>query len=64
MWLLSDGVPFTAGIYQQVAVTPGVDFGKNAEGCLRFSYANSLEEIARAMERIGEHLRGSIGAPR
>jgi hypothetical protein len=24
LWMLSDGVPFTAGIYQQVAVTPGV----------------------------------------
>jgi hypothetical protein len=24
LWMLTDGVPFTAGIYQQVAVTPGV----------------------------------------
>jgi hypothetical protein len=24
LWLLSDGVPYTAGIYQQVKVTPGV----------------------------------------
>ncbi len=24
LWLLTDGVPFTAGIYQQVQVTPGV----------------------------------------
>ncbi|MGD8624252.1 MAG: hypothetical protein PVF47_10715 [Anaerolineae bacterium] len=24
LWLLSDGVPFTAGIYQEVEVTPGV----------------------------------------
>lgn len=24
LWMLSDGVPFTAGIYQQVPVTPGV----------------------------------------
>jgi hypothetical protein len=24
LWLLSDGVPFTAGIYQEVQVTPGV----------------------------------------
>lgn len=24
LWMLSDGVPFTAGIYQQVEVTPGV----------------------------------------
>ena len=26
LWMLSDGVPFTAGIYQQVSVTPGVAY--------------------------------------
>jgi hypothetical protein len=26
LWMLSDGVPFTAGIYQQVPVTPGVAY--------------------------------------
>jgi aspartate/methionine/tyrosine aminotransferase len=40
-----------------VAVTPGIDFGRNAEGYLRFSYANSLENIAAAMDRLGEYLR-------
>jgi aspartate/methionine/tyrosine aminotransferase len=40
-----------------VAVTPGIDFGKNAEGYLRFSYANSLEKIAAAMDRLAEYLR-------
>ena len=39
-----------------VAVTPGIDFGEGAEGFLRFSYANSLENIDRAIERIGEYL--------
>ena len=34
-----------------VGVTPGVDFGKYAEGYLRFSYANSLENITEAMDR-------------
>jgi len=40
-----------------VAVTPGIDFGQNAEGYLRFSYANSLEKIAAAMDRLGAYLK-------
>jgi len=40
-----------------VGVTPGIDFGSNAEGYLRFSYANSLENIAEALDRIGEFLK-------
>jgi aspartate/methionine/tyrosine aminotransferase len=39
-----------------VAVLPGTDFGANGEGHLRLSYANSRENIARALERIGEAL--------
>lgn len=35
-----------------VAVTPGFDFGPGGEGYLRFSYANSLENIAEAMNRL------------
>ena len=35
-----------------VGVTPGIDFGKNGEGYLRFSYANSLENIAEGMNRL------------
>jgi aspartate/methionine/tyrosine aminotransferase len=41
----------------KVGVTPGIDFGKNAEGYLRFSYANSLENIKEGMERIERHIR-------
>jgi aspartate/methionine/tyrosine aminotransferase len=37
-----------------VAVTPGIDFGKGAEGFLRFSYANSMENIDRAIDLLGE----------
>lgn len=40
-----------------VAVTPGIDFGSNGEGYLRFSYANSLENIKIAMERLEEYLK-------
>ena len=39
-----------------VGVTPGVDFGANAEGYLRFSYANAIERIAEGMDRIEKYL--------
>ncbi len=39
-----------------VGVTPGVDFGENGEGYLRFSYANSLENIAEGLDRIENYL--------
>ena len=37
-----------------VGVSPGIDFGKNAEGFLRFSYASSLDNIKEGLDRI-EH---------
>ena len=40
-----------------VGVTPGIDFGKNAEGYIRFSYANSLENIKEGLNRIGLFLK-------
>lgn len=40
-----------------VGVTPGIDFGKNGEGYLRFCYANSLENINEGMDRIEKYLR-------
>jgi (5-formylfuran-3-yl)methyl phosphate transaminase len=36
----------------KVGCAPGIDFGSNAEGYLRFSYANSLENIEEAMSRL------------
>lgn len=39
-----------------VGVTPGVDFGQNGEGYIRFSYANSMEKIAEGLERIERYL--------
>jgi len=39
-----------------VGVSPGIDFGKNAEGFLRFSYANSLENIRKGLDRIEQFL--------
>jgi aspartate/methionine/tyrosine aminotransferase len=40
-----------------VGVAPGIDFGTNAEGYLRFSYANSLENITEGLERVEEFLK-------
>jgi len=40
-----------------VGVTPGIDFGQNAEGFIRFSYANSLANIAEAMDRLEQYLK-------
>jgi len=39
-----------------VGVAPGIDFGSNAEGYLRFSYANSLENISEGLLRIEQFL--------
>ncbi|MEA2039534.1 MAG: pyridoxal phosphate-dependent aminotransferase [Thermodesulfobacteriota bacterium] len=41
-----------------VGVTPGVDFGKNAEGYLRLSYANSLENIKDGLNRLEHFIHG------
>jgi aspartate/methionine/tyrosine aminotransferase len=39
-----------------VGVTPGIDFGANAEGYLRFSYATALENIAEGLDRLERYL--------
>jgi aspartate/methionine/tyrosine aminotransferase len=39
-----------------VGVTPGIDFGSNGEGYLRFSYANSMENIIEGLNRIENYL--------
>ena len=40
-----------------VGVTPGIDFGQHGEGYLRFSYANSMENIAEGMNRLEAYLK-------
>jgi aspartate/methionine/tyrosine aminotransferase len=40
-----------------VGVTPGIDFGQNGEGYLRFSYANSMENIGEGMDRLEAYLK-------
>lgn len=43
-----------------VAVTPGIDFGNGAEGYLRFSYANSIENIKEGMDRLEAFLEKEL----
>jgi len=46
-----------------VAVAPGIDFGSNAEGYLRFSYANSIENIREGMVRLRRAINGASDEP-
>ncbi|MDD4802478.1 MAG: pyridoxal phosphate-dependent aminotransferase [Syntrophomonas sp.] len=49
-----DSYHFAFEILEQakVAVTPGIDFGANCEGYIRFSYANSLSNIKEGLNRL------------
>ena len=49
---IADHLLYDAG----VCGLAGTAFGRHGEGYLRFSYANSRENIGRAVERIGESL--------
>ncbi len=49
--------------HAKVAVTPGIDFGSNGEGYLRFSYANSLENIQEGLSRLDRYLNHGITFP-
>lgn len=40
-----------------LGVTPGIDFGPRGEGFLRFSYANSLENIHEGMHRLKQYIQ-------
>jgi (5-formylfuran-3-yl)methyl phosphate transaminase len=41
----------------KVGVTPGIDFGSGGEGFLRFSYANSIENIKEGLNRIEKYFK-------
>lgn len=45
-----------------VATIGGPDFGVHGEGYIRLSYANSLENIERALVRMGEFLKSAKAA--
>lgn len=46
----------------KVGCTPGIDFGSNAEGYLRFSYANSVENIEEGMKRLTRYFKEDLPA--
>jgi aspartate/methionine/tyrosine aminotransferase len=46
-----------------IGVSPGIDFGKNGEGYLRFSYANSLENIKEGMNRLENYINEVFKVP-
>ena len=48
----------------RVGCTPGVDFGRGGEGYLRFTYANSVENIREGMDRLERYVEnlGRAGA--
>jgi aspartate/methionine/tyrosine aminotransferase len=54
----SDSLGFAFDLLEHagVGVAPGIDFGPGGEGFLRFSYANSLENIAEGMRRLENFL--------
>ena len=64
----SDSYRFAFDILEEsgVGVAPGIDFGNNAEGFIRFSYTNSLENILAGLDKIELYLKrrfGSQGGP-
>lgn len=69
-YVLADARRFSGDSYQfafeileeaGVGVAPGIDFGSNAEGFMRFSYTNSIENIHRGLDRIELYLKKRFG---
>ncbi len=57
--LASDSYKLAFDILEKahVGVAPGIDFGENGEGYLRFSYANSLENIIEGLNRLEKYIQ-------
>ena len=55
----NDSYAFAFDILEKahVGVTPGIDFGQGGEGFIRFSYANSIENIKKALDRLEIYLK-------
>ena len=53
----SYGLAFDILKEAKVGIAPGIDFGSKAEGYLRFSYANSMENIEEGMNRLEKYLQ-------
>jgi aspartate/methionine/tyrosine aminotransferase len=57
----SYGLAFDILEKARVGVTPGIDFGAHGEGYLRFSYANSMENITEGLRRLEDYLAARTG---
>jgi aspartate/methionine/tyrosine aminotransferase len=57
-WLSGESYGLAFDILEKahVGVTPGIDFGRGGEGFLRFSYANSLENIKEGLNRLERYV--------
>jgi aspartate/methionine/tyrosine aminotransferase len=55
----SDSYKFAFDVLEHahVGITPGIDFGSGGEGFIRFSYANSLENIKEGLDRLEAYLK-------
>lgn len=47
--------------HAKVGITPGIDFGPHGEGYVRFSYANSMENIEEGLRRLESYLNARNG---
>jgi len=65
-YIFCDARKFTTDSYRfafdvlekvHVGITPGVDFGLQGEGFVRFSYANSLENIKEGLDRLERYCK-------
>lgn len=67
-YIYANATKFTRNSYQfafdvlenaHVGITPGTDFGSNGEGYIRFSYANSIENLTEGLNRLEKYLKNS-----
>ena len=60
-----DSYKFAFDILEEtgVGVAPGIDFGNNAEGFIRFSYTNSIENIREGLDRLELYLKRRFHEP-
>jgi len=58
----NDSLKFSTELLEKAGVgtTPGIDFGRNAEGYIRFSYASSIENISKGLDRLEQYLETRV----
>lgn len=69
-YILADTKKFSSDSYRfafeiledtRVGVAPGIDFGSNAEGFIRFSYTNSMQNIDEGLNRLERYIWQRFG---